>query len=1507
MIFQDAFTTTSDTTLASHVPTGAGTSWSLLIDNGATLKAAANPPQDASKPDRCTIGSGGGNQGCLYVADGTYPSENYSVSVYVGRVGTTTSQPIYLAARVVDENNMYAVSFAGTESGKCNANSGQCILYARKSGVWFQLNISFLFFESEDIAKFVVYDTNPVRLKFYKNSTVVFDVTDSTVDRITAVGQAGLGVGALRQLTDDVNVQDIDDFTVEVFPWNVGSGTLTLGGSSTSSTYTPIIKTGTGGLTLGGTATVNSIALAATGSGTLTLGGTSDFKSSLKFIGEGGLILGGTAEPDYFTSIMGSGGLSLGGTSSTTTATRYWISSSTGNWNSASNWALSSGGTGGASVPNSSTNVIFDSGGNGDCIINAAVDIASLTMNIGHTGTVDNNLSPQTILIRGDVNLLAPTGVVNMGSATWTVNGHWTSRNLGILNRNSSTLVMQNTSQKTMAIKTSGGQSLNHLTIDGQVSITATNLELSGNLTIGTGDLLDISTPRVINLNSGSCDLVNNGTITGSGTLMISNNASISVQSGLIDVAILNINEGHDNTSNNGIIGAQYNSAQVNIRNTTTNNRTFNFRNNTIFTGNVLFQLTGNGNYTIDNSSSNANVQFRGNVQMQKIGAGTLSWTKGTGTITLGGSSGTQTIDFNGFTIEDMVINAAGTTKQLNGGFTTDSFTLTAGTINFNGRTIVSSGDFTIGTGGQVVASGLGGSSITVNGNLSLVGESSDRLNLQGTSAWVLIHNGDSNSVSYADVAYSNASGGFSIVASDHNADFGNNSNWLFPIAGTGNLALSGGDQPILIKLPAIGSGGLSLEGEAESEFLAAEGEEFAFMPIGGLILGGDVNSRISASSEQFYAGTGGLVLGGTSDTSLEYIFTTGFTWNVNSEIIISQDFEWNVGQIPLSWYQINGECLEPNALNSGLELSDTGCKSNTYIQIIAARGLADLCNKIKESFMTQKLIWPISSIKRWTRPVRTTDIELLETEGVDLSVNELLPQDFCQVTECLELCLDLDAEIGIIGNFTVQEVFLTATGSGGLSFGGTARVSKTTATGSGTLTLGGTSAFKSTAYQFYGVGGLTLSGDAVEKCTDFRHIASGSLSLTGNPGIVSPQHHYTGVGGLTISSSEFGYDLILRRAGTGGITLGGTVTAAAYWNHFHTGIGGVTLGGNSNYVSDNYVLPATGGLTLSGNSVTTSTYFSYTTSGGLTLSGDAPIGRHYAVTGGFALGGVANAVAKYKFISSGQLIITGDSLVTSPSYFYISVGNLTLGGAGVTNNYDGNSSILGSFEIVELDVQFAEDEETGLDDFAGGTVRTPCGCAAISKMLEIGHNLNRANILNNFLFRNNYTLDSELTLVHTNFGDIWRKNIHYIGSNGSSQERWNLIFEWGCTSEFGGVDLGVNVWKFSFFANRRDLTTGDDFDTRILLAFPFNSVCLPTEVLRFAFTINTQLEEVTISPSSFYVDSFIFQDGIGLFKGKDWMKNPNLIFNISEITPAVSTLRYDIESIIPQEPLLLQ
>ena len=67
---------------------------------------------------------------------------------------------------------------------------------------------------------------------------------------------------------------------------------------------------------------------------------------------------------------------------------RYWVATSTRYWDSTSYWSRSSGGSGGASVPISTTIAHFDEGGPGDCIFDTSVSLYGLRVDSSYAGMI---------------------------------------------------------------------------------------------------------------------------------------------------------------------------------------------------------------------------------------------------------------------------------------------------------------------------------------------------------------------------------------------------------------------------------------------------------------------------------------------------------------------------------------------------------------------------------------------------------------------------------------------------------------------------------------------------------------------------------------------------------------------------------------------------------------------------------------------------------------------------------------------------------------------------------------------------------------------------------------------------------------------------------------------------------------------------------------------------------------------------------------------------------------
>jgi hypothetical protein len=109
-------------------------------------------------------------------------------------------------------------------------------------------------------------------------------------------------------------------------------------------------------------------------------------------------------------------------------ASRFWVGG-TGTWDSSTttNWAATTGGTGGQSVPGSADDVTFDgASGGGTVTINfgGTVSINSITMG-AFTGTWDNSVNNNNFTIAGGGFSGSGTGTrtIKLGTATYTLTG----------------------------------------------------------------------------------------------------------------------------------------------------------------------------------------------------------------------------------------------------------------------------------------------------------------------------------------------------------------------------------------------------------------------------------------------------------------------------------------------------------------------------------------------------------------------------------------------------------------------------------------------------------------------------------------------------------------------------------------------------------------------------------------------------------------------------------------------------------------------------------------------------------------------------------------------------------------------------------------------------------------------------------------------------------------------------------------------------------------------------
>jgi len=276
-------------------------------------------------------------------------------------------------------------------------------------------------------------------------------------------------------------------------------------------------------------------------------------------------------------------------------------------------------------------------------------------------------------------------------------------------------------------------------------------------------------------------------------------------------------------------------------------------------------------------------------------------------------------------------------------------------------------------------------------------------------------------------------------------------------------------------------------------------------------------------------------------------------------------------------------------------------------------------------------------------------------------------------------------------------------------------------------------------------------------------------------------------------------------------------------------------------------------------------------------------------VLGGIGVGGLAEVPeGVFSFTSSGGVFTGGTARQAKNAWEYVSDGNIVF----ISGSADATPGSLSTpvekffFDMVVLqtNASFAEDED--LQDVEGlSDTVTQCGCTALPLVVEFGHNLVRDNIFAKFLARNGFPISDTLLLRYNTTNDSWQTNLHFDGwsPDADTKEKWDLIFELQCTNNMGGINIGMNIWKVAVEIFRRNLTTFEDFDTRIIVGILPEDLCdVNANELDFEVNYNTLLNAADVNPLATIYQNTIY-DNIGLFKNPSWTFDPELILTVSQ------------------------
>ena len=323
-------------------------------------------------------------------------------------------------------------------------------------------------------------------------------------------------------------------------------------------------------------------------------------------------------------------------------ANRYWVATGTtggnGVWSDTQNWATTSGGAAGASVPGSADTAVFTSiPGAVTCTLDISPDIQVLNCT-GFTGTIDFGTR---------VIFLNSTGTVFTGSTTMTVAGTplITLTNSSATARTITPTAVTETNSISFAVNagtgnltTTGGGAVRDLTFTGFTgSLTSTSFTIYGNLTLSTGMTVTAGSTTTFAATSGTNTITTNNVVydknitfngVGGTWRLIGALTSGATRTTTLTNGTLNLN---GFTFSTGIFST--NNANVRILD--------------FGTGGGIY-LTAAGNNTIYTATDSTNLNILGDRNVFVTGAGTAGNTRSIlGGQTTSGGTAANALNFN--------------------------------------------------------------------------------------------------------------------------------------------------------------------------------------------------------------------------------------------------------------------------------------------------------------------------------------------------------------------------------------------------------------------------------------------------------------------------------------------------------------------------------------------------------------------------------------------------------------------------------------------------------------------------------------------------------------------------------------------------------------------------------------------------------------------------------------------------------------------------------------------
>lgn len=590
------------------------------------------------------------------------------------------------------------------------------------------------------------------------------------------------------------------------------------------------------------------------------------------------------------------------------------------------------------------------------------------------------------------------------------------------------------------------------------------------------------------------------------------------------------------------------------------------------------------------------------------------------------------------------------------------------------------------------------------------------------------------------------------------------------------------------------------------------------------------------------YIPTGSISISSNVEFSVGQSEEREFSWRIDGALEKELEFQWNVGEGEYYWYRVEGECGKVNCENNVVDADQ--CNEMTFVTVVSARNVAEVCEILKSPRLNPPVNMRVAFIKKFSRPV-------LKGSVLDDQCNTLEEQEFCQIPECLDYCIDEEVVVPSYVSMSYIDLLEFMDTSGGVFISGSSETNRNRiynpafplATVSGSSVFGvGINSESSGSFALAGSASLTVSAILVE--------CRGQILISGSSGTTSPSYNISHLGAFSLSGSA-------------------TVRPRFIFNFAQRGEVSIES-------EEGFALMTEGGQELFNN---------------------------YNLL--FSISGSAEFLLSSRFMPSGSVEfggMAGDYV--SPSYFYSPSSGHVVGGQA-ERNFEGLGTI---FVHSSMDMN-CSDFASDFNDIPYGngltisdeTVVPSCGCGPLGLSLVARHNLFGSSVVNNFLNKSGGSLPSSILMRHRSSDSSWRFNTSFHGSN----ESLSVLFSLACVTD---------VWRLTFSAKKSDrglnrhtkfivdmpsetICSDGSISTRISLGVN-SPVVVGIPVVSPAHMSMGNAAQSNVAVDGFIFDYVVYYDEIGIFKDSYWSRTPFEIYIEPLVLPEMPSV--DLEKIFP-------